>query len=474
MPGNDESSDEDLNALQPLPEAATLPADTTVGYAFNTTPAVTGNSSSARASDTRDTYKISVKLDGDNYVYWVMAMQAMLNLHGLWHVVVPTSNPQAAPTDAEKNKVMHAIIRNIQIEQLALISGCGMDPKDAWETLQGEYAGNSQQSIATLMVQLNTLKLVGPATLASARKFFARMNLLEQQLAKADPARKLPAADFATKCVLGLPADLEPIIHARLTGPTDKLTMKNVREDTIAYLKRRENTSPDPAQPAAVAMATATPAEFQGTCWNCGISGHRRAQCTKPRNNLTRPGGLDHRRQQSRGRSTRRQRHGQRAFVAMVSTSGTAMSGTSKALHDTQRDWIVDGAASCGHVTKHRDVLSNYRAVQDKERSTIIPYASDSPVIVEGYGDVKLTLADGSSIELRKVGFAPKGSGNLFSIRAAIKTLAKAGTTAAHLTTLRSTKLIDTSTNMTLATSTERGGLYYLDLAKEQDFPLGA
>ena len=86
-------------------------------------------------------------------------------------------------------------------------------------------------------------------------------------------------------------------------------------------------------------------------------------------------------------------------------------------------------------------------------------------VQVVGRGDVSLKLANGQEITLKNVAYVPKAVANIFAVRSALAKLGKGG---AHVELYRSTKL--SLGGKTIATSTLRGGFYYLDLNADQDF----
>ena len=67
---------------------------------------------------------------------------------------------------------------------------------------------------------------------------------------------------------------------------------------------------------------------------------------------------------------------------------------------------------------------------------------------------------------LKNASFVPDAMVNIFSVRGALKMLGKG---AEHRETLRPCKLMSAE-GTTIATWSERRGLYFLDLAMQQDF----
>ena len=100
----------------------------------------------------------------------------------------------------------------------------------------------------------------------------------------------------------------------------------------------------------------------------------------------------------------------------------------------------------------------------ENQRDTIGGIGGERVQVV-GRDDVSLKLASGQEITLKNVAYVPKAVANIFAVQAA---LAKLGKEGAHVEFCRSTKL--SLGGKTIATSTLRGGFYYMDLNANQDF----
>jgi hypothetical protein len=105
------------------------------------------------------------------------------------------------------------------------------------------------------------------------------------------------------------------------------------------------------------------------------------------------------------------------------------------------------------------------------ERPTIGGVGAGSRIQVHGRGDIVLKGANGKDLVLKNAAYTPESTVNIFSVVAALRALQKCEGPHApeHSERLRSTKLMD-AYGKTVATSTARGGLYYLDLHRVQDF----
>jgi hypothetical protein len=106
----------------------------------------------------------------------------------------------------------------------------------------------------------------------------------------------------------------------------------------------------------------------------------------------------------------------------------TCLAGTSQGPRKGCRDFVVDCAAFCGHISAHKDHFGDsYRPVNGTKPSIGGIGADAEGVLIHGYGNVKLRKPDGSFIELKNVAYVPNASANLFSVNAALIQLEKMG-----------------------------------------------
>ena len=340
-------------------------------------------------------------------------------------------------SNKDKAKAMHAIAKNIAEDQLPVIIGCGNDPKAAWDALKEEHAGSTSQDIATILMELNTRKLVDEPAIEDAREHFTYMATLVNRLKSADSKRSMSQADYATKLLLSLPNDFEQVKYARLSGPVDDLTAKNVRNDVLALLKRRDVTQSTGHGDAVLVshQNQSKPYKFKGKCFKCGKKGHRKREC--------RSNGYD----------------GSHAVVALVSSLAADKTQIKKGL----RDFVIDDAANCGHTSTNKDDFESLNIIEKSERKSIGGYGKDRVEIV-GKGTIVKKLANGSTLKMHDVSYTPDGSANIFAVKHA---LAHIGEGSEYRSTTRSCKIIDKS-GKAVVTGTRRGGFQYLNLAKDQ------
>jgi hypothetical protein len=401
---------------------------------------------------------LGFKLNGkEMFTTWVFAMTTLLNAHGLGDYIDKTKVSTA--TDAKKKaRTMLAITRNVEMPLLSLIKGYPNDPAGAWAALSAEYAGKSNQDMATLLIELFSLKLASGASLEQAKKHIENMVDLNLRLKEIDDTRALPDLHMGVLLCMSLPDEMEQVRYGRLSGPSDELTPSNIRDDVISLLRRMEVTDNSQVD-TKLAMSTMqnvggkpfrhnggkSRSGFKGKCFYCDKTGHRAADCwhkakkQSERNEAVTEDGSAH------------------IAMTVLSTGNTPRKGP--------RDWIVDSATTCGHVTTHRKHLENYTEYDEGMRPTI-GGVSGERIEVHGKGDVRLKMATGRTITLKDVKYAPQAAANLFGTRTALSRL---GAGAEHREQHRSSKFLDKLGNV-LMTSSLRQGLLYLDLATEQDF----
>eukprot|EP00474_Spongospora_subterranea_P005436 CRZ05894.1 hypothetical protein [Spongospora subterranea] len=97
----------------------------------------------------------------------------------------------------------------------------------------------------------------------------------------------------------------------------------------------------------------------------------------------------------------------------------------------------MDGAMSCGHISRCREHIRNLEMFEENERPTIGGVGGDR-IKVHGRGEIVLYTASGTYVTIT-AGFAPDAIANLFAIRAA---LSKLGDGAEHRETIRSSKIM--------------------------------
>ena len=391
---------------------------------------------------------IGFKLNGrDVYMTWMFAMTTLLNAYGLGDYIDPIKKATANDS-AKKAKAMLAITRNIEVSQLNLIKTHVNDPWGAWEALSAEYAGQGNQDMATLLIQLFGMRLKENASLEESKNHFEKMTDINMRLKEVDAERKLPDIVLAVLMCMSLPNDMEQVRYRRLSGPAAELTPKNVRDDVVSLLRRIEATenSQGGAGPSVAMIGQGQGRGtggnggrgggrgFQGKCFKCHKKGHRAAEC--------RSGGSN---------------QGSANVAMTVALTGGA--GIRKGL----RDWVLDNAVTCGHIATKKEHFKSIEMFDEGSRPSITGVGG-AKVKVHGKGTVELEMATGRKVTI-EANFAPDACANLFSLRAA---LAKLGNIAGYTETHRSGTV--RVNGAAILTASLRSALLYLDLSQNQYF----
>jgi hypothetical protein len=206
--------------------------------------------------------KIEIRLDESNYVFWEFAMTDMLRDNGLLQYVLSQeelaaeglqiASEEATDYVQQKAKAASAISKNLGQEQIALILQHRGSPAAAWKALRDEYAGSSNQDVATMIMEINQLRLTEQPSEEEAKAHFSKMTLLANKLRAVGDEHTIAPNALATTLLLSLPDEFEPVKYARLSGrrPTSSLrTFETMSSRVSSGAWRSPASGPPTSQP---------------------------------------------------------------------------------------------------------------------------------------------------------------------------------------------------------------------------------
>lgn len=424
-------------------------------------------------------FYIGFKLSGKkNYPVWVFTMEAMLQKYKLWDMVSGHQEKVGA-TDQEKVDTMVALTRNMEQGQICEIIDFRKLPWGAWNKLKRLHQGVGADAEATISGHLAILlaELPGSLTHEVMKEYFDRIRELNRRLqALGDDGYQSP-----TQLGMNIIAKLKTLdekTYPRWVTMGDNLASKAKPERTFDAVEEMVlnalgggNRIDNMSKIGATALTTSK-GEFKYQCWHCDQVGHRKMDCPQLNNrNGGNGGGGSRSSKKKKNRSQAQQRAN--VTVALVTRALTATSNGG--VKSGRRDFVLDGATQTGHLVKHKDLFVEGTYQEVKGGCSIAGFSdvktkdASLPKVV-GKGSVKLILPNGDQVLLKNVRYVPEGSVNLFSVRTALLQLQKAGDAdAKYEVKTRSSKIV-LGNGKTLLSASESGGLFYLDLASDQDF----
>ena len=402
----------------------------------------------------------------------------------------PSSGGDSANTPeevAKKKKAMSILVKNISKKLLGHILTKPHDPQGAWRILETKaigYAGaTDDEDVESYLTEIDNLLASGKRTMKNSlslevwESFMDQLVNLNLKVGTLEAERMLSDEMLTRRMVRALPERLENV-KDRFLHNKNLLLPQTLDRSVRAKLKRIEQDQDidDDSHVGTMALTATkghdvTPRNgsggnggnsFKGKCFICGERGHRARKCP-----LKGQGSARGQNTNNGGRENGNSGGSAAYLIALLSALSSAISPVKTGLVH----WVMDGAAQCGHVAIDKTLFIEGTYVPaTKDKVSIKGYGNNtSRAQVEGHGDVMLTLANGHKLRLSGVKYVPNGTANLLAVHAVVTKLQQQGASAAEYRLgARSAKIV--ADNRTLMTASLRGGLFYLDLAKIQDF----
>ena len=296
--------------------------------------------------------------------------------------------------------------------------------KEQWEALNTLYLPLGQQQL-TAKVQAFIGYTIPEGTSPTVAEIANQLDTIQYEISAID-AKETPSETLKTSILLQAVRGLDPrfdplILQLELSGTTSYIAI-------VARLSEWERKlGPRPIKETALAAKTGASgtkenkSKFQGKCFNCGIKGHRKSECRKPKKEgstggstgpLATPGG-------GRGLSPAPKEPGEQAKTA-EERNWIALSAEEEptiALPALSKDlqWIVDSGCS-RHMTYYKEAFSELYPLRDP---ITIGTANGARIQAISEGEVPLRVIVGDSertILLTRVLYVPKLAGSLISV----------------------------------------------------------
>ena len=379
------------------------------------------------------------KLTGPNYRPWSVQVQRLLVAQGLWKVVSqglqgvqdpepPTeaSGPVTGkePIDPNRTEVKDAKASTIIMGlcgastlQHILLLGTA---KEQWEALKALYSPLGLQQLGAKLRAFTAYEPLKNAN-ATVTTVATEIDTLQAEIGDIDPKER-PSENAKTAVFLRAVRALDPrfdplILQLEIS---DTVTKYAVAVTKLAEFERRLGPKEPIREDAFSATNAEKPPRFQGKCYNCGRTGHKKQACRSPirapdsnpsTGPLPTPLSGD---RTPEPRSTAKAKYAvETSWAARTKTPRVTTPRAIGSLDELL--WVVDSGAS-RHMTYCRDAFVEYTTLQ---APIVIQTANGAEIQAIGQGTVVLKVPNRGTIipiALTEVLYAPGLAGSLISV----------------------------------------------------------
>ena len=370
------------------------------------------------------------KLGTDNYATWSTRMQALL-----WSKELGEALEDAAHAGSTKAKGL--LIMCVEDQHLPTIMAAD-SAAYAWEALANLYRQHSTARLLQLKRELATLKKRADEDVA---EYVARARNVANQIEAT--GQDVDEDNILHSVLSGLPSKYDMVRTIMTTADelpslSDALAKlllvegdgreRNTGNSEQAYFSGTGGKMPKPGTkvyvPPHKRNGQGGPSKGKETrpCWYCKKKGHLKADCRKLKADIA-SGKVSADEGNSRS-------YNQAAIVALAASEVlTAADAVEKPklpwiltaqdfdIRDPVNQWVIDSGAG-KHVTGYRDILQNYRLLEEPRR---LVYGDGNELEAVGVGDVIMarSLSPDNKVVVQDVLHVPGNKMNLLSISAA-------------------------------------------------------
>lgn len=400
-------------------------------------------------------------LSKENFETWKMQVEALLTKHDLWEYVSGTKEKPAVVTGSEEvvtantkaraewtiadKKAKSDLILSIHPTELQHVRGCDTSHQ-VWLKLESVFASKGPARKATLLKQLTLQKLEeGGDVRDHLSKFFDAVDKLggmdvdvHKDLMSILLLYSLPASYENFRCAIESRDELPSaeILKVKIIEESEVRRQTSTIEIAGALAAGNHRTHRQPINKKNFSNHK-SPTKFKWKCYSCGKKGHMSKDCKSIPSNMHG--------ENSKPSANNVTDDTYAAFMAQREERG--------AEDVMSRPWILDSGAT-RHLCADRETFERL----DESTSGSINLANNASSSVQGKGDVRVSIADGTDlrwVKFQNTLFVPELRSNLVSV-------AKI-TDKDHLVLFdRASATVLTRSGQTVMTATRRGDLYYV------------
>ena len=373
-----------------------------------------------RLKESEENQEIGTKFDGTNYSEWSSQIKFRLMEKGLWnHVTQEPLKRKEAEADADfkkrvtvamkldDQKALGIIGRSIKADFIESI-GMAETACQAWKSLQQIYESNSAGSLMTCRSEFYNLRMDEKEDLVS---YLGKLERIQRLCKKS----KAPINDeeLIVKVVHSLPKSFDSFCQGLRSNRNLLESYILIKEQLLSEWQARSAGQMSKMEEKK-AFKTEKKPKFQGKCFNCDKTGHKKSECWAKGGDKE---GKGPKAQKEAAKAEKEEdKKGKVAFFTQIChdksyanvVAGKSALGTEKLMDD--HCWIVDSGAT-DHMSRSGKHLDQVKSIKENVR-----VADDTVITTQGVGSLECSGHDGQELVMKQVWHVPGLGRNLLSV----------------------------------------------------------